>query len=165
MIFIAKHTQQSKNKTLKNTAIKAGADSINSKQLYSRVPKVHDSNSPVGKNSDARRAIKLPWILTLCSKLCNKVSTWVHDHDAIIARVGDDKVAHVIDGDALRAHELAVPIALAAKDACSGTIGMNHEYVVHVEVGNDDVPFVVERNSSWGIKVATQIAFVAKLSQ
>ena len=89
----------------------------------------------------------------------------MHDYDAIIACVSDDKVAHVVDGDALRAHELAVPISLAAKDAGSGAIRMNHEYVVHVEVGNDDVSLIVERNSSRRIEVATQIAFVAKLSQ
>ena len=45
------------------------SENVHSKDLYSRVSKVHDSDTTVGKNGDASRTIELSRIWSLGTKL------------------------------------------------------------------------------------------------
>ena len=89
----------------------------------------------------------------------------MHDDDAIVASVCDDKVPHVVNGNALRPHELSVAVTLTAEDSSRGAVRMDHKDVVDVEVRYYNVAFVVESNSPGRVKMATQVALVAELAE
>lgn len=89
----------------------------------------------------------------------------MHDDDAVVSRVCNNKVAHVVNSNALGTHKLSVPRTLATENTSGGTIGVYHEDMVNVEIRHNYVSIIVKGYSSWGIKVPTQVAFIAKLSQ
>ena len=138
---------------------------VRSEDLDSGVAEVNDSHTSIGQDGHTGWTIKLAWGGTSLSELCNHVSTRVHDHDAIVPGVCNNEVAHVIHSDALRAHKLSVPTSLASQDPCRCPVGMNHQDVMHVEVRDDDVALVVECDPAGGVKMAAEIALVAKLAQ
>ena len=71
----------------------------------------------------------------------------------------------MINGNALRPHELTVSVALTTEDSSGRTVWMDHEDVMYVEIGNDDMAFVVEGDASRRVKVATEVPLVAKLAE
>lgn len=89
----------------------------------------------------------------------------MHYDNSVVPGVGDDEVAHVIDGNPLGPHELSVAAALAAQNPSVGAIGMDHQDMMDVEVRDNDVAFVIEGNPTRRVKVPTKVALVAKLPQ
>lgn len=89
----------------------------------------------------------------------------MHDDDAVVSCITDDEITHVVDGNALRSHELSVSGSLTPEDSSGGPVGVDDENVVNVEVGHDDVAIIIKGNPTWRIKVTTEIPLVAKLSK
>jgi len=50
------------------------------------------------------------------------------------------KIAHVVHGNALGAHELPIPTSLAPKNSSSGTIRVDDQNVVDIEIGDNNMP-------------------------
>lgn len=136
-----------------------------SEYLNSGVPKVDHCNPAIGQDSNTRGSIKLPRGLAGYTKLGYKMATGVHDYNAIVPSVCDNVIAHVVNSNALGAHELTIATSLASKYPGSCTIWMDDKDVVHIEVGDNDMSIIIECYSTWRIKVTTKITFVPKLSQ
>lgn len=89
----------------------------------------------------------------------------MHDDNPVIPCVCNDEISHVIDGNSLGAHELAISASLAAKNPSCCSVRVDDKDMMHVEVGDNDVPVVIEGDPSGRVKVSTEVALVAKLAQ
>ena len=127
------------------------------------ISEVDDQNKTIGSDADAGRSIHLIKPGSLRAELAFEHAIGAEYLNAVVAAVGNDYVALVVDGASLRAQKLPVAAALAAEELGRLEVRVDDEQTVIVEVRHDYLVLLIERDTAWAIELLPQRAVEAVL--
>lgn len=120
------------------------------------IAKINYQNETIRRDTNARWSIHLIHAGALRAELTLEHAVRAEHLNTIVAAVGHDDVALVIDRTALRSQELTVAAAFAAQEFGRLKIGIYDEQTMIIKIGDNYLILLIERHTARTIELLPQ---------